>query len=129
MSDNNEEEKVEVVVVPDRRAANPYRRPFLVLVIAICLSLLAQTFSSWLNWNVSNDTNKLVQDIDFRNSPAVQERQRVALEEVILRVDCNSRKAIEEALNDIAEENPGLLFEVNITSERCAGTDVADPEE
>jgi hypothetical protein len=123
------EPEIETTVVKDRRAANPYRRPFLILVTVICISLLAQAFGSWQTWRVADDTNKIVQDVDLRNSPESAARQQSALEEIILRVDCNSRKAIEEALNDISSENPGLTFNINITTERCGDTAVADPDE
>ena len=119
----------EVIIIPDRRAANPYRKPFLVLVVAICLSLIAESVSSWLTWDVANNTNKLVSDVDFRNSPENRAEENRALEEIILRVDCNSRKAIEEALNEIALETPSISFDINITTERCTNTDVADPDE
>lgn len=110
------------VTLQDRRAPNPYRKPFLILVTAICLSLLAGAFSSWLTWSVAHDTNTIVQDLHRRNSPETRVAQQKYLEEIIRRVDCNSRKAIEEAFVDIADENPGFFNEIDITSEVCGQT-------
>lgn len=126
--DTSESEETKTVVIQDRRAPNPYRRPFLTLVLIISASLFAQAFASWQTWTVAHDTNTIVKDVEFENSPEAKEAQEAYLEEIILRVDCNSRKAIEEALNDISIENPEIVFDINITSERCGNTDSADPE-
>lgn len=107
------------------KTENPYRRPFLVLVVIICLSLLAQSFGTWLTWNVADDTNKVVTDIDFRNSPETQEKQKELLDAVVKRLDCNSRQAIEDALNEIAKRNPGILSEIDITDVSCSTTTTA----
>lgn len=110
----------EVVEIKDRRKEpNPYRKPFLIVIVAVCLSLLAQSVGSWIIFDVARDTNKIVNDIDIRNSPETQAQQQEFLEEIITRLDCNSRKAIEEALNDIADENPESPFVVDITTGRC----------
>jgi hypothetical protein len=101
---------------------NPYRKPFLVLVIILCISLLGNAGSSYLTWDVATNTNVIVRDIDKRNSPETQKAQAEALEQIIMRVDCNTRKIIEEALNDIAAENPGLAFNIKITGPRCSKT-------
>lgn len=119
-------EEQEFVTIVDRRESNPYRKPFLVLIGVICVSLLSQAFGTWLVFNVAHNTNlvtkntnALVKDVTFRNSPENARNQKKNLDEVILRVDCNSRKAIEEALNQITKDNPSIRGTVNITTVLC----------
>jgi hypothetical protein len=123
------EETPETITIKDRRKEieNPLKRPFFILVVVLSLSLVAQGIATGLVWFVADDTNAIVNDVNFRNSPENQKAQQIYLEEIILRVDCNSRKAIEEALNEIKAENNGLNFDINITTERCSETDEADP--
>lgn len=103
-------------------AEDPYRKPFRILILIICVSLLANSVAVGLTWNVAHDTNTIVTDVNFKNSPENQERQRKLLEEIILRVDCNSRKAIEDAINDISSNAPGYIQDINITTARCEAT-------
>lgn len=120
--DDIPESETASVVIEHRSPSNPYRRPFLILVAAICVGLLAQAVSSWVIFDVAHDTNRIVTDVDFRNSPENQKAQAALLDQIILRVDCNSRETIQEALNDISETNPGLSFNVDIVEENCTTT-------
>lgn len=72
---------------------------------------------------ITNDTNKVVGDINARSSPEAQARQADAIEQIIeqiaARVDCNSRFAIEEALNELGED---LALPVITITENCPRT-------
>lgn len=96
--------------------------PFMITVSILCFCILMQAFSNGATWFTAKNTNKIVKDIERRNSPETQSQQNKMLEAVINRVvsqvDCNSRAAIEDALNDLSDDFPGVN-DVNITKDTC----------
>lgn len=116
------------VVVIKPKKTRWFHNPFWVLVVVISISLLFQSLGTILTFGTADDTNTIVSDIEFRNSPENQAQQSKALEEIILRVDCNARKAIEEAANQVAIDNPSLALDIDLTSQSCSDTRSAESE-
>lgn len=126
MSDVNEQEEAqEHSEIEAVEVENPFRKAFWYLLIAFVACLASQQFSNVTTYFVAKDTNRIVTDLDFRQSAAYEEAQRRAVEDVInrvvKRVDCNSRAALEQALNEIARDFPGVN-PVDLTDDVCRTT-------
>lgn len=100
----SDEKTIKIEVDKD---VNPYRKPFMILVIVLCISLISQGVSNLIGLSISSDTNKVVGYIDDQTSPERQAEQEAALNSILITIDCNVRISFQEALDEL--ERQGIL--------------------
>lgn len=87
----------------------------LAVAVAAALLLLREAYyeqRSRRELGVSNQV--ILHNIEEQTSPEHQAAQAAAVNEIVIRVDCNNRKATEDAINELAAQ--GLIRPVDITS-------------
>lgn len=107
---------------------------FLLLCLSVALNAIGLLGIGFLN----NDTNEavggvktIVEDIERQQSPEAIAAEQELLDSIILRVECGSREAFEDALNSLLDqlENQEILEPgtVEVLDSRCE--DVVLPSE
>lgn len=76
------------------------------------LTMLAITFMILL-W-LANDNHSVLGTIKRQTSPAAQKRQQDAVNDIVITIDCNNRKATQDAINQLAAQ--GIIKSIDVTA-------------
>lgn len=101
--------KVEKAAVPN------WRTWFVVVVVMLAIAIAGLAVLTGIVLSVTSDTNTIVKDIEEQNSPAALRRQQETINSIIVTVDCNSRAALEDAINDLSIQHPEFIGRIDIT--------------
>lgn len=101
------------------------RRVRLVQSVLLAVAVAAGLFLVQQAWQeqkarreVAAANQVILRNIDEQTSPERQAAQAAAVDQVVIRVDCNNRKATEDAINQLAAQ--GLIKPIDITA-NCQG--------
>ena len=100
------------------RSSRIYRLLQLVIVM-VSLSLIAQSYNTWQATRTSNNTNKVVHKIEDQTSPEAIAKQQEAINGIIVQLDCNQRKAFQDALNVLADQGILKPGGINVVTDNC----------